>query len=120
MPTFKLFWSPEGKQIATVEARDASAAKRKAPAPYRKYRGEIYAVELLARKHVRIFTVSWWSDGKCVVTSQVNGALVGTWDHGAWYGAHNDGMEIPDDVQALAMECKPATPSLPHNAETNR
>jgi hypothetical protein len=54
------------------------------------------------------------------VTSQVNGALVGTWDHGAWYGAHNDGMEIPDDVQALAMECKPATPSLPHNAETNR
>ncbi len=41
--TYKLFWSPEGKCIATVQAKDASAAKRKAPMPYRKYLGEIYA-----------------------------------------------------------------------------
>lgn len=43
MPTFNLYWSPEGKLIATVTARTLSAAKRKAPAPYRKYLGEIYA-----------------------------------------------------------------------------
>lgn len=43
MNTYKLFWSPEGKCIATVQARDMKAAIRKAPQPYRKYLGEIYA-----------------------------------------------------------------------------
>lgn len=46
LPRWKLYWGPEGRQIAVVEAKDASAAKRKAPQPYRKYLGEIYAVEL--------------------------------------------------------------------------
>lgn len=109
MHTFKLFWSPEGKQIATVEATDKKAAIRKAPKPYRKYLGEIYAVQKIISRHVRIFTVTWWDDGKCIVTSQVNGALVGTWDHGAWYGACADGQVIPDDVRALAMECRPTS-----------
>lgn len=45
MPTFKLFWSPEGRQIATVEAKTMRAAIRKAPQPFRKFLGEIYAVE---------------------------------------------------------------------------
>jgi hypothetical protein len=44
---WKVYWSPEGRCIATVEAKTARAAKRKAPMPYRKYLGEIY-VELLA------------------------------------------------------------------------
>ena len=39
---WKVFWSPEGRCIATVEAKTARAAKRKAPMPYRKYLGEIY------------------------------------------------------------------------------
>lgn len=107
MPTYKLYWSPEGKQIATVEAPDRIRAIRKAPMPYRKYRGEIYAVEKLASRGIHIFNVTWWDDGKCVVTSMVNGALVGTWDHGAWYGALNGGHDIPDDVQALAMAIRP-------------
>ena len=105
--TFKLFWSPEGRQIATVKAKDRTTAIRKAPQPYRKYLGEIYAVQKIISRHVRIFTVTWWDDGKCIVTSQINGAHVGTWDHGAWYGAHNDGQEIASDVQTLAMECRP-------------
>lgn len=46
MKTFKLFWSPEGRLIATVEANTAKAAKRKAPLPYRKFLGEIYAEEV--------------------------------------------------------------------------
>ena len=41
--TYKLFWSPEGKCIATVRARSSIAAIRKAPKPYSKYLGEIYA-----------------------------------------------------------------------------
>ena len=41
--TFDLYWSPEGKCIATVEAVDMHKAKRLAPKPYRKYLGEIYA-----------------------------------------------------------------------------
>lgn len=45
MKTWNLFWSPEGRQIATVTARTASAACRKAPLPYRRYLGEIYAEE---------------------------------------------------------------------------
>jgi hypothetical protein len=46
MRTFNLFWSPEGKLIATVQARTMRAAIRKAPYPYRRYLGEIYATEV--------------------------------------------------------------------------
>ena len=46
MNTYDLFWSPEGRKIATVKATTAKAAKRKAPKPYVRYQGEIYAVEV--------------------------------------------------------------------------
>jgi hypothetical protein len=42
--TYDLYWSPEGRRIATVEARTSREAIRLAPKPYRKYLGEIYAV----------------------------------------------------------------------------
>jgi hypothetical protein len=42
--TFDLYWSPEGRKIATVVAIDPPAAVRMAPLPYRKFLGEIYAV----------------------------------------------------------------------------
>ena len=45
MNTYLVYWSPEGRVIATVEAKTANAAKRKAPQPYRKYLGEIYVVQ---------------------------------------------------------------------------
>ena len=47
MKTYDLFWSPEGRKIATVQARTMRAAIRKAPMPYRRYLGEIYAVEVI-------------------------------------------------------------------------
>ena len=40
---WKLVWAPEGRVIARVFARTAKAAKRKAPAPYRRYLGELIA-----------------------------------------------------------------------------
>ena len=43
MRRWKLFWSPEGRQISTVQAKTAQAAIRKAPAPYKAFPGEIYA-----------------------------------------------------------------------------
>jgi hypothetical protein len=43
---YDLYWSPEGKKIATVSARNMRAAIRKAPRPYKKYLGEIYAVQV--------------------------------------------------------------------------
>ncbi len=46
LKTFELYWSPEGKCIATVQAKTARAAIRKAPKPYRKFLGEIYAKEV--------------------------------------------------------------------------
>lgn len=46
MQKWNLFWSPEGRQIATVEATSSRAAKRKAPQPYRQYLGEMYAVPI--------------------------------------------------------------------------
>jgi hypothetical protein len=46
MKVYELYWSPEGRKIATVEASTAKAAKRKAPQPYRKYLGEIYTKEI--------------------------------------------------------------------------
>jgi hypothetical protein len=46
MQKWNLFWSPEGRQIATVEAATMRAAIRRAPQPYRRYLGEIYAERL--------------------------------------------------------------------------
>lgn len=46
MKTWKVFWSPEGRCIATVIAKTAKAAIRKAPYPYKKYLGEMYAEEV--------------------------------------------------------------------------
>lgn len=43
MNGYRLIWSPTGQCIATVQAKNARAAIRKAPAPYRKYLGEIRA-----------------------------------------------------------------------------
>jgi hypothetical protein len=42
--TYALYWAPTGERIATVQARNPRAAVRKAPAPWRRYLGEIYAV----------------------------------------------------------------------------
>ena len=43
MPTYNLYWAPEGRKIATVQALDDARARRMAPMPYRKFLGEIYA-----------------------------------------------------------------------------
>lgn len=40
---WRLVWSPTGQEIARVEARTRRAAIRKAPAPFRRYLGEIWA-----------------------------------------------------------------------------
>ena len=45
MKTWTLFWAPEGRPIAVVQAKTARAARRKAPMPYRRYLGEIWAEE---------------------------------------------------------------------------
>jgi hypothetical protein len=57
MTTFDLYWSPEGRKIATVDAKDRKSAIRKAPKPYNCYPGEIYAFNAFEA------TVSIWSDG---------------------------------------------------------
>lgn len=44
--TFDIYWSPEGRRIATVKAKDSITAKRKTPQPYRRYMGEIYVTEI--------------------------------------------------------------------------
>ena len=46
LPTFDLYWSPEGRKIATVQARTMRAAIHKTPKPYRRYLGEIYVVQI--------------------------------------------------------------------------
>lgn len=46
MKTFQLWWAPEGRLIATVQARYAAAALNKAPLPYRRFRGGVYIVEV--------------------------------------------------------------------------
>lgn len=49
---FDLYWSPEGRKIACVDAKDERAAIRKAPQPYRKFLGEIYAVETVCTTEI--------------------------------------------------------------------
>lgn len=47
MKSYDLYWSPTGQKIASgVKASTARAAIRKAPRPYSKYKGEIYATDL--------------------------------------------------------------------------
>jgi hypothetical protein len=46
MTTFDIYWAPEGRRIATVEANGIARAKRMAPQPYRKYLGELYVLEV--------------------------------------------------------------------------
>jgi len=46
LKTFRIIWSLEGRPIATVQAKDAAAAKKQTPLPYRKYKHEVY-VELV-------------------------------------------------------------------------
>jgi len=45
--TYLLFWSPTAQHIATVQASSPSAAKRKAPLPYRRFAGELYATDAM-------------------------------------------------------------------------
>lgn len=40
---YRLVWSPTGQTIDQVKAPNAKAARRKAPLPYRRFLGEIYA-----------------------------------------------------------------------------
>jgi hypothetical protein len=44
--TFELMWAPSGQLIAVVKATSPRQAIAKAPMPYRRYRGEIYATEV--------------------------------------------------------------------------
>ena len=46
MKSYRLLWSPTAQVIATVQATTKRAAIRKAPKPYRRYLGEIYAEEM--------------------------------------------------------------------------
>lgn len=46
MHVYQLVWAPEGRVIATVRATSRRAAIRKAPYPYRRYPGELYAIPL--------------------------------------------------------------------------
>jgi hypothetical protein len=43
MKKWVVYWSPEGRPIATVKAKTGRAAIRKAPFSYRRYLGELYA-----------------------------------------------------------------------------
>jgi len=40
---WQLYWAPEGRPIAIVEAKTMRQAIHKAPMPYKKYLGEVYA-----------------------------------------------------------------------------
>ncbi len=44
MKLWTVYWAPEGRPIAYVMARTEKAAIRKAPMPYWRYLGELYAV----------------------------------------------------------------------------
>ena len=58
-----IYWSPEGRKIATVEATTARKAIRMAPMPYRKYLGEIYAVATNPNAYIAALRLMPWSEG---------------------------------------------------------
>jgi hypothetical protein len=112
--TYRLIWSPEGKTIAVVEAKDIKSARRKAPKSYRKYLGEI-GVELIApivvNTIVGIYRVVWRADDSCYVTSLVNGGMVDCFNLSAYRGVWMDTGRLPDDVRDAAMAARPEVSS---------
>jgi len=116
LTSFRLTWSPEGKYIGTVRARDARSARRKAPMPYRKYLGEIsveegsgppVVVDEIPVKTIRaraLYCIDWYRNGNCFVSSMINRCLVATFIDGKW--SEDDGR-LPDDIRALAMDSRP-------------
>ena len=44
--TYDLYWSPERRKIATVQAESSFKARRMAPKPYHHATGEVYAVRV--------------------------------------------------------------------------
>ena len=115
LTSYRLTWSPEGKYIGTVKAKDPKSARRKAPLPYRKYLGEIaveegsgppVVVEEIPVKtiHTRLlYRIDWYRNGNCFVSSTANGCLVGAYIDGKW----SYDQALPDDIRALAMESRP-------------
>lgn len=106
MNTYRLIWSPEGKTIGVVDAKDVKSARRKAPKPYRKYLGEI-AVEMIAPIVVNvvhgIYRIVWRAGDSCYVTSLVNGVMVDSFVRGAWL----DTGRMPDALRDAAMAVRP-------------
>lgn len=51
---FDLYWSPEGRKIATVKAATAAEAVARAPKPYRQYLGEVYAEPVVEPMSVKV------------------------------------------------------------------
>lgn len=71
MTQFRIYWAPEGKTLAIVEAPDASAARRMAPMPYRKYLGEVGAVQVGYRGAI-------WAREGCLLLGGVK-SVASTW-----------------------------------------
>jgi hypothetical protein len=100
LSTFYLYWAPEGKLIAIVDAKDAAGARRKAPSPYRKFKGEIGVKRCTRTKIARMYQIAYFEDNEILVTSIPNGARVDTWSHGAWH----DTGRLPDDIRTIAED----------------
>lgn len=115
LTSYRLTWSPSGQYIGTVQARDVVAARRKAPLPYRRFKGEI-AVEVgsgppviveeipVVTRHARMYRIEWYRNGNAFVSAVVNGTLVGCLIDGQW--RHDDAL--PDDIRAATLESKPS------------
>ena len=88
MKKWDLYWSPEGRKIATVEAQTARQAIRKAPQPYRKYLGEITA-ELQTNAY------------KAVITLKSEG-----WMLGGTREYESSAFESRSDAQSFAEQSK--------------
>ncbi len=91
MKTYDLVWTPEGRKIATVEALTARAAIKKAPMPYRRYLGEICAVEVTRDRRGKGEKMqARWSNSECfcpVASKDVrSSSLIGFdgWHIGGW------------------------------------
>jgi hypothetical protein len=73
MNTYDLIWSPTGQHIATVTASTMRAAIRKAPKPYSRYKGEIYAKKTNPRNNP---SLGKWLKSRAVRIRKVAGKLI--------------------------------------------
>ena len=67
--------------------------------------------DVVVTRHTGIYRIRWTRNGRCYVTSAVNGGLLASFRDGTW----DDKGRLPDHVQTAALESRPRGGGIGHD-----